>query len=111
LVEGDLGETIDTILRDFVSMLLADEDTRVPRPARKAANKRNHNAVNRFRYARCQEAYCKCPCKLVDMAIAGTNTFPPRIEPLEAAQVRELYEQLWDIAGPYRVLPRRIGVT
>jgi len=86
-------ENIDTVLCEFVSMLKGDEDTRPPRPANRHAKRRNHNALRRFRYAKCQEAYHKCPRKLVDMAIVEGNVFLPKVEPPEAGQIRELYEQ------------------
>jgi len=81
-------ENIDIVLCDFVSILKVDEDTRPPRPPSRHTKRRNHNALCRFRYAKCQEAYHKYPCKLVDMAIAGSKVFPPRVEPPEAGQIR-----------------------
>jgi len=93
-------ENINTVLCEFVSMLKGDEDTRPPRPANRHAKRRNHNALRRIRYAKCQEAYHKCPRKLVDMAIVGSNVFPPRVEPPEADQIREMSEQLWGTTGP-----------
>jgi hypothetical protein len=35
------------------------------------------------------------------------NFFPPRVEPPEAGQTRELYEQIWGTIGPECVLPRK----
>jgi len=35
------------------------------------------------------------------------NVFPPRVEPPEAGQIRELYEQLWGNTGPDCVLPSK----
>jgi hypothetical protein len=72
-------ENIDTDLYEFVSMLKGDKDTRPARPDSRHTKRCNHNALRRFRYAKCQEAYHKCPRKLVDMAIAGSNVFPPRV--------------------------------
>jgi len=100
-------ENINTVICEFVSMLKGDEDTRSPRTANRHAKRRNHNALRRFRYAKCQEAYHKCPCKLVDMTIVGSNVFLPRIEPPESGQIQELYEQVWGTTGPECVLPRK----
>jgi hypothetical protein len=90
LATDDLGKTIDTILCDFVSMLLGDEIRRALRPIRRSRRDTMSCTNLPFRYAKCQKVYRKCPHKLVDIVVVGENTFPLRIEPAEAAKVRQL---------------------
>jgi hypothetical protein len=39
------------------------------------------------------------------MAIAGSNTFPPRIDPPKARNVREFYTEFWSTPRPEGTLP------
>jgi len=74
------GQEFDDILADFVAALLGDQAEHAPGPNTRSRRRRhchNHSNRSRFNYARCQDMYRKCPRKLVDMAIAGSNTSPP----------------------------------
>jgi len=106
LAAGGSGQELDDILADLVATLL-ESRTRPGnnyRVAQKAAPPNDNNG-NQFNYARYQEIYRKCPCKLVDMAIAGTTTFSARIDPPQARNVRELYTELWNTSRPEGIPP------
>jgi len=47
----------------------------------------------------------KCPRKHDEMAIAGSNTFPPRMDPPKARNVREFYTEFWSTPRPEGTLP------
>ncbi|XP_078051849.1 uncharacterized protein LOC144477995, partial [Augochlora pura] len=73
----------------------------------KRANKESDRArFGKYRYARFQELYKKCPRKLIDMAVAGEGIEKRKhIELPEKEQIGKLYGDLWGTCGPESGLP------
>lgn len=107
-----LVEHIDAFVRELSSTLMGDK--RQPDRTQRANNERSTRRVGRqnrrqptanqrrkFRYARCQELYRKCPKRLAEIALSGDFTFAEvRKDPPPVGAIRGLYEQLWGGAGP-----------
>ena len=61
---------------------------------------KNHNQRKKFGYARCQELFNKCPKKLAEHTIKGDFSFmTERQDPPPAANIEELYTDLWGQKG------------
>ena len=106
------GTVMDEIIKDIVHILVGDKSV-APTSAKRKGSKNNGgpSGVRRekdrtreakYRYAKYQEAYNKCPGKLANLAMAGKDLVDGEegtIYP-ETVAVRELYTNLWELRGP-----------
>lgn len=61
----------------------------------------NRNKRKKYSYARCQELFKECLRKLADVVVNNDRAcLELTRQPPEESEVRTLYEDLWDRAGP-----------
>ncbi|XP_076230185.1 uncharacterized protein LOC143175332 [Nomia melanderi] len=78
-----------------------DQRERENKASRINTKKNNHNRRAKFRFARCQGLYEKCPKKLIDVAISGDFSVLDEKKELPAEEeIKTLYEQVWGQKGP-----------
>ena len=106
------NEQLEGVVGDVLSVLLGNEPATRPRENRGRTGQQNAGSEGarfsrrtrrrRFRCNRYQELYKKCPRKLADIAIMGSNIDQVELEVCypQTEEIERLYTALWGKEGP-----------